>query len=1373
MPKNPVHHCTKKSDGTDTTDWSYVYFGSYPQTEVTESALTEEITGVSYDSNGDAWVNGVKYRRISKDDTNYSGYFGSSDYRYFKWERIKWRVLKNNGSTLFVMADKGLDCKDYNEEFTAITWENCTLRNWLNNEFYVTAFSGGEQGAIVEQTVVNEDNPKYGTEGGNDTRDKVFLLSIGEAENPEYGFCEEYSTYSVSRRIKASGYAHARGAWINSGNYAGNCYWWLRSPGGDTNDAADVYYGGSVGRNGGDVDTSDHAVAPALHINLSSDLWSLAEDENDGELISDFQIDSSAEAASGSEAAISGTLTLSEKAEASASLLRSEVSKITWSSSDEKIAAVTGCTGQNASDNRSSSLTVTIAAREDGTAVITGTASNGKKASCTVTVKGGIVSEFHMESTAEAASEKEMTIPARLRLKEDAATSASILDAEVAAITWQSSDSEILDASEIQCTGIHAMDNRSAELLISVTPKKEGTVTVTGTASNGLTSFCTVTVGEAEEDGETEIRHLTGTLQSVNLNTQKVTIDGKEYEVTKTFSISGAYRILNGSGCKTVAVILANEKVSRMEVVTDLIEPKVTVSIEPSSCSYQDGAFEKESLTVKTTLSCGAKSPYRDSDLKNTEAESKSVEFSGYTLETEKGLEFRTSLFSKSKEYTDNSSVRLNFGQNRVSEQTVYIEKGYVPQNVKDTLRVTVSAFSGGKTVNHAANLYVANLDRQSEIADSKSSDALVSEAEELLKKVTYSLADFPMEQAGYTKKQKEAVNAAVKTWIADMFITQILTQDTGDNSIWSEFCREAGFSDSQKKSFITKVAKKAFQKVGLDISAITDSGSLIQWNDMTATKTIRVYKEDKKTYDTITVNLNVGSLSFTGSQAFTGTGSLEYSIQTDSGKTYQDLSASPIAFADLEQFSAGVEKICKSEIEKIYAMDIAPNLDKGADWVRKQINGFTGNRLVEALTSDTASKILNKQYGSVSDKVYEIYTDELEKSARGSVHCPVDVYIYDSQGKLCGSIVNNQVDTDTGDIFLYCEGDEKFFRLTGDDYSIRLAGNDEGSMAYTLEEYLGDKLLRTIHYENVPLCSDMSYSCIVPETQMLDTEIYSLVSDADAEMLLPDSDIKKDLPDTENCIHTWNEGEEIKGVSCTENGQKRYTCVKCGAVKTEELEAAGHRHTEIRNHRESTCQAAGYSGDKWCKDCRKQIETGKTLAKTAHNYTTTVTKATDSQNGSIQKKCKLCGFVQSNTAISRISSASVSQTKYTYDGTKKQPVVSVLDSAGKTIDAQYYTVSYQNNESVGTASAVIIFKGNYSGTLVKNFDINPQTTRITKVKAKNKGFEAKWKKQASQTKGYQLQYSTSKKFTKKTTKTKTVKKSSKTQLTCSGQAFL
>lgn len=174
MPKNPIHHCTKQDDGSDYTDWNYVYFGSYPQTEVIGDALTTAITGASYDANGDAWVDGMKYRRIGKSDTDNSNHFGLlNGYRYFKWERIKWRVLENNGCTLFVVADKGLDCEDYTYT-EGITWENCTIRNWLNNNFYGMAFSSNEQGAIVEQTIVNADNPYFGTEGGNDTRDKVF-----------------------------------------------------------------------------------------------------------------------------------------------------------------------------------------------------------------------------------------------------------------------------------------------------------------------------------------------------------------------------------------------------------------------------------------------------------------------------------------------------------------------------------------------------------------------------------------------------------------------------------------------------------------------------------------------------------------------------------------------------------------------------------------------------------------------------------------------------------------------------------------------------------------------------------------------------------------------------------------------------------------------------------------------------------------------------------------------------------------------------------------------------------------------------------------------------------------------------------------------
>lgn len=284
MPKNPVHHCTKDDEEDeygehDTTEWSYIYFGSYPQTEVTGEALTEVITGASYDVNGDAWVDGVKYRRISKNDTNYSGYFEDSDYRYFKWERIRWKVLQNDGSTLFVVADKGLDCKRYNEEDESVTWENCTIRKWLNNDFFYLAFNSSEKGAIVEQIVVNEDNLDYGTEGGNDTLDNVYLLSFGEVTNPIYGFCEKYYMFSSSRCFESSDYAHMRGGNIN----VGNCDWWLRSPGFNTYNVVGVDYCGHIARRGDSVNAEYYAVAPALHINLSSDLWSMAVDSGSGD----------------------------------------------------------------------------------------------------------------------------------------------------------------------------------------------------------------------------------------------------------------------------------------------------------------------------------------------------------------------------------------------------------------------------------------------------------------------------------------------------------------------------------------------------------------------------------------------------------------------------------------------------------------------------------------------------------------------------------------------------------------------------------------------------------------------------------------------------------------------------------------------------------------------------------------------------------------------------------------------------------------------------------------------------------------------------------------------------------------------------------
>ena len=206
-------------------------------------------------------------------------------------EPIKWRVLSVNGDDAFLLADQNLDCKPYNETYTSVTWETCTLRSWLNgygeagningkdysgDNFIDVAFNQTEQSAIRTTSVINEDNPSFGTSGGNTTQDKIYLLSITEASNASYGFHATFGTASETRYSKNTDYAKAQGAYTSSSSsasYAGNGWWWLRSPALGADGASFVDDYGSDDYDTGNVDHDFNAVRPALHLNLSSSVW--------------------------------------------------------------------------------------------------------------------------------------------------------------------------------------------------------------------------------------------------------------------------------------------------------------------------------------------------------------------------------------------------------------------------------------------------------------------------------------------------------------------------------------------------------------------------------------------------------------------------------------------------------------------------------------------------------------------------------------------------------------------------------------------------------------------------------------------------------------------------------------------------------------------------------------------------------------------------------------------------------------------------------------------------------------------------------------------------------------------------------------------
>ena len=241
---NPV---LTKEDGSGTTTWDCIYFGHYLQE----------------DTNGDGTVDGNDEK-----------------------QPIKWRVLSVDGDDAFLMADQGLDCKKYNETKTDVTWENCTLRSWLNgysssenldkkdysnDNFIKTAFTAEERSAIKYSW-------EYYDNYSNGTLDRIYLLSKDEVLNITYGF-NKLTASSETREMRTTSYARRRGVYysfnINSTGYVGNGYWWLRSQ--NVGNSLGIYSNGYVDNIGYSGNFSGIAVRPVLHLNLSNtDCWSYA-----------------------------------------------------------------------------------------------------------------------------------------------------------------------------------------------------------------------------------------------------------------------------------------------------------------------------------------------------------------------------------------------------------------------------------------------------------------------------------------------------------------------------------------------------------------------------------------------------------------------------------------------------------------------------------------------------------------------------------------------------------------------------------------------------------------------------------------------------------------------------------------------------------------------------------------------------------------------------------------------------------------------------------------------------------------------------------------------------------------------------------------
>ena len=322
------------SDGTGSNDSVFtgteatgtvINFGSYPQSKVTDSTLISKLEsegnkyqwidynyyfgiGILTDGNmkpvkdmmlyKDILYGGNKYRAVkinqyrpswtgdtslalhSYQDDN--GYYTGNVY-YFKYEPLKWRVL--DAVTGLVVCDSIIDSQAYNnyilhsgseywgdsgKTYYASNWEYSSLRAWLNNEFYNTAFSEMQQDRIKEVTRENKSiwDSKYDS---NPTSDKITLLSYDDIENTSYGFSSSSETYDTARQRKGTDYAKCQGLYVyndSGSSYNGNSWWRLRSPG-YSDGARDVCYEGCM-KYYYKLCNTFMGVLPALNLSVSS-----------------------------------------------------------------------------------------------------------------------------------------------------------------------------------------------------------------------------------------------------------------------------------------------------------------------------------------------------------------------------------------------------------------------------------------------------------------------------------------------------------------------------------------------------------------------------------------------------------------------------------------------------------------------------------------------------------------------------------------------------------------------------------------------------------------------------------------------------------------------------------------------------------------------------------------------------------------------------------------------------------------------------------------------------------------------------------------------------------------------------------------------
>ncbi len=303
------------ASGNEDADGEYILFGSYPQSEVTDSSLKAGLTTAAgtkpTSSAANGWIS-YEYYISGSNSTDYMWYkdiaYGENEYRavyftsyrpyytttsssntyqddngyatgnihFFRYDPIKWRIFNEGNGEAMLVCEMLIDSQEYYHSTSSHTvngqtvyannYEHSNIRKWLNDVFYETAFDEYQQAIIQKKAIDNSVSTtgyttnQYVCNNIPEGEDGVFLLSYKEATT--------LFTSGTARQKKTTDYAQCQGAYSTNSSYPGNGDWWLRSPHYYDSDCARVVGCDGVAGNDTSVYLTFYGVCPALWISL-------------------------------------------------------------------------------------------------------------------------------------------------------------------------------------------------------------------------------------------------------------------------------------------------------------------------------------------------------------------------------------------------------------------------------------------------------------------------------------------------------------------------------------------------------------------------------------------------------------------------------------------------------------------------------------------------------------------------------------------------------------------------------------------------------------------------------------------------------------------------------------------------------------------------------------------------------------------------------------------------------------------------------------------------------------------------------------------------------------------------------------------------